>query len=138
MSRVPGLTSTASRWLVAACLVAGAAIPSEARAQDNYEIQVYGAPLTPSGRTMFELHSNYTIDGRRTTGDGTVPSYRAVHETLEITRGLNGWSELGFYLFSSANPREGYQFVGTHIRPRITAPESWKWPVGVSISQEIG
>src|SRR5258708_30018813 len=29
-----------------------------------------------------------------------------------------------------------YQFVGTHIRPRITAPESWKWPVGVSISQE--
>jgi hypothetical protein len=140
MSSVPGLTSAASRCLVVTWLVAGAAIVplSRIHAQDNYEIQVYGAPLTPQGHTMFELHSNYTIEGQKTTTDGTVPSQHAIHETLEITRGLNSWSEMGFYLFSSANPGQGYQFVGTHIRPRVTAPESWKWPVGVSISQEFG
>jgi hypothetical protein len=140
MSPVSGLTPFASRCLAVACLVAAAPVVplSRVQAQENYEIQVYGSPLTPRGRTMFELHSNYTIDGQRVTGDGTVPSHHGIHETLEITRGLNSWSEMGFYLFSSANPGEGYQFVGTHIRPRVTAPESWSWPVGVSISQEFG
>jgi hypothetical protein len=122
-----------------ALLGTGFAAPlTTATAQENYEIQVYGSPLTPIGHTMFELHSNYTLDGQRTTFDGTVPTQHALHETLEITRGLNSWSELGFYLFSSANPGQGYEFVGTHIRPRVTAPESWHWPVGVSISQEFG
>jgi hypothetical protein len=87
---------------------------------------------------MFELHSNFTTRGSTTSFDGTVPTNHAIHETLEITRGLNSWSEMGFYLFSSQNPGEGYQFVGTHIRPRVTAPQSWGWPVGVSISQEFG
>jgi hypothetical protein len=119
-------------------VVASLAPVTATRAQENYEIQVYASPLTPKGRTMYELHSNYTLTGPKTTFDNTVPTHHAVHETLEITRGLNSWSELGFYLFSSANPGEGYQFVGTHIRPRVTAPESWGWPVGVSISQEFG
>jgi hypothetical protein len=131
--------SLARTVIVLAITVAGSATPLfVASAQENYEIQVYGSALTPPHRTMFELHSNYTLTGPTTTFDGTVPTNHAVHETLEITRGLNSWSELGFYLFSSANPGEGYQFVGTHIRPRVTAPESWKWPVGVSISQEFG
>ena len=30
------------------------------------------------------------------------------------------------------------QWVGDHIRPRIKVPESWGWPVGVSLSTEIG
>jgi hypothetical protein len=28
--------------------------------------------------------------------------------------------------------------VGDHIRPRVRAPDSWHWPVGISISTEIG
>jgi hypothetical protein len=28
--------------------------------------------------------------------------------------------------------------VGDHIRPRASVPESWKWPVGVSLSAEVG
>jgi len=28
--------------------------------------------------------------------------------------------------------------VGDHIRPRVAVPESWKWPVGVSLSAEFG
>src|ERR1051325_516602 len=114
--------------LLVASVVAFAAT---ARAQENYEIQIYASPLTDKGHTMFELHSNYTLNGPRVSFDGTVPTHHALHETVEITRGLTSWSEMGFYLFSSANPGEGLQFVGTHIRPRVTAPEKWGWPVGV-------
>ena len=38
-------------------------------AQDNYEIQVYGSETVEKGRTMVELHSNYTIDGNKTIND---------------------------------------------------------------------
>lgn len=110
-----------------------------ARAQDNYEIQVYGAETVPRGVTMFELHSNFTIDGSKLgSPDGLSPANHAVHETLEITRGLNDWSELGFYWFMSVPSGQSLQWVGSHIRPRFRIPESWGWPVGVSISQEVG
>jgi len=133
-------TTVAWRRAAAAALLGVASLfpTSSVHAQENYEIQVYGSPLTPVGRTMYELHTNFTAKGMKASGDGTVPSNHGLHETLEITRGLNSWSEMGFYVFSSANPGEGFQFVGTHIRPRVTAPEKWNWPVGVSISQEFG
>jgi hypothetical protein len=119
--------------------VAMLAAPRVSIAQDNYEIQVYGSETIPRGVTMFELHSNYTLEGRRVTSEfGELPTDHAVHETLEITHGWNEWSELGFYLFNSKPDGGNFQWVGTHIRPRFRAPESWGWPVGVSISQEIG
>ncbi len=108
-------------------------------AQENYEIQVYGSETIPRGVTMFELHSNYTLNGRRGLSEyGEYPTYHALHETVEITHGFNAWSELGFYWFMAKPDGRGLEFVGTHIRPRVRAPESWGWPVGVSISQEIG
>ncbi len=112
-------------------------------AQDNYEIQVYGSDLVPPKTTMVEIHSNFTIDGQKTVVNGVLPSNHAEHETLEITQGFTSWFETGFYVFSSIQPGSGsndggWQWVGDHIRPRIAAPESWHWPVGVSISQEIG
>jgi hypothetical protein len=114
------------------------AAPGALLAQDNYEIQVYASETIPRGVTMFELHSNYTLDGRRATELGEYPTNHAVHETLEITHGWNEWSELGFYLFNSKPDGRSLQWVGTHIRPRVRVPDSWGWPVGVSISQEIG
>jgi hypothetical protein len=115
------------------------------RAQDNYEIQVYGADTVAPRTTMVELHSNFTIDGSKAAPgsiyapDGTYPTNHAEHETVEITQGLTKWSEVGFYLFTSIGPNgQGWQWVGDHIRPRVRAPDSWHWPVGVSISNEIG
>ncbi|MEO7085843.1 MAG: hypothetical protein ABI442_23010 [Gemmatimonadaceae bacterium] len=126
----------------AICVLAGCALTTVAAltagAQENYEIQVYGSETVARSVTMFELHSNYTINGSRTFIDGQIPTNHAVHETLEITHGWNDWSELGFYWFMSKPDGQGLQWVGTHIRPRVRAPESWGWPVGVSISQEIG
>lgn len=113
-------------------------IASPLAAQENYEIQVYGSETMARGVTMFELHSNYTINGRRLLSGDELPTYHAVHETLEITHGFNDWSELGFYWFTSVPSGQGLQWVGTHLRPRVRVPESWGWPVGVSISQEFG
>jgi hypothetical protein len=109
-----------------------------ARAQGNYEVQVYGAETIAPRSTMVEIHSNLTVEGTKTVQDGVLPTEHAVHETLELTQGINDWSEVGFYVFSSIQPDGGWQWVGDHIRPRVRIPEKWHWPVGVSLSQEIG
>src|SRR6266702_2543063 len=115
-------------FVLASCLFA-LSVP----AQDNYEIQVYGSETVPIGKTMVELHSNYTIEGERQTVNGVLPSYHAFHETLEITHGFTPWFETGFYVFSSIQPGHGWQWVGDHIRPRVAVPERWEWPVGLSV-----
>ena len=107
-------------------------------AQDNYEIQVYSSPTQTKGSTIFEIHSNFTFSGEKYIVDGVRPSNHALHETLEITHGITENFEIGFYLFTNYTSPYGYSFVGTHIRPRVRVPEKWKWPVGVSLSTEIG
>jgi len=113
-------------------------------AQDNYEIQVYGSQTVAPKTTMLELHSNFTVDGSKPlpgseyTADGTYPTNHALHETVEITQGLTSWSEVGFYIFTSSRSGQGIQWVGDHIRPRVRVPDSWHWPVGVSLSTEVG
>jgi len=109
-----------------------------ARAQGNYEIQVYGSDTVAPRSTMLELHSNFTAEGQRRTIDGVAPTHHAEHETIEITQGLNDWSEVGFYVFTSVQSGLGAQWVGDHIRPRVRVPEKWRWPVGVSLSTEVG
>jgi hypothetical protein len=122
-------------WAVLLFCVAFA-IP--AHAQGNYEIQVYGADTVPPKSLMVELHSNYTVDGQHNTIDGVYPTNHQEHETIELTEGINNWSEVGFYIFTSEQAGHGVQWVGDHIRPRVRVPDSWHWPVGVSLSTEVG
>ena len=121
--------------LAAAMLLAGSA--TTVRAQGNYEVQVYGSDLVPKGNTMVEMHSNFTASGFK-GGGGLMPTNHAEHETLEITHGFNDWFETGFYQFTSIQPDGTYQWVGTHIRPRVAVPERYKLPVGLSLSTEVG
>ncbi len=109
-----------------------------AAAQGAYEIQIYGADLVPAGRTMVELHSNYTFDGVAAPEGGLYSSRHALHETLEVTRGVTDWFEVGVYLFTSLRPGAGPEWVGDHVRPRVRAPAAWHWPVGASLSLEVG
>jgi hypothetical protein len=106
--------------------------------QENYEIQVYASPTMTMGSTIFEIHSNFTFNGEKNIIDKVRPSYHSLHETLEITHGISKNFELGFYLFTNYTREYGYKIIGTHIRPRISVPEKWKWPVGVSLSAELG
>ncbi|GAB2971730.1 hypothetical protein GCM10027049_01650 [Mucilaginibacter puniceus] len=107
-------------------------------AQSNYEIQVYASPTMKKGLTMFELHSNYTISGSTTSSGPELPTNHAIHETIEITHGWTNWFETGFYIFNSIGNDGRTAYVGSHIRPRVAAPASWNWPIGVSISTEFG
>jgi hypothetical protein len=132
----PGGFATVRHALLAIGLLAGAA--PGAFAQGNYEVQVYGSELVPKGVTMVELHSNFTAKGVQGVVDGVLPTHHAEHETLEITHGFGEWFELGSYLFTSVQPDGSYQWVGSHIRPRLTVPERYGLPVGVSLSMEFG
>jgi hypothetical protein len=123
-------------WLIA--LVAWLGTAAGAGAQNNFEIQVYPSETIAPGRTMLELHTNSALRGTTTTIDGVLPTRRAVHETLEITHGFTPWFETGFYVFTSIQPDGEWHWVGDHIRPRVRVPESWQWPVGLSLSTEIG
>jgi hypothetical protein len=119
-------------------ILAIAALPRIAPAQNNYEIQVYPSDTVKPGTTMVELHNNFTISGSKTTVNGERPTNHQWHETIEITHGFTPFFEVGFYIFTAADTRYGYQWVGDHIRPRVAIPEDWKWPVGLSLSAEIG
>ena len=89
-----------------------------ARAQENYEIQVYAYDTVEPGHTMVELHSNFTFEGSKTFQDGMYPTNHQLHETIEITHGFTDWFETGFYIFTSEHNGQGIDWVGDHIRPR--------------------
>src|SRR5262245_9435583 len=80
-------------------------------AQDNYEIQVYSADTVAPRTTMVEFHTNFTVQGTQTPVNGVLPTNHALHETIEITQGWNNWFETGFYIFTSANPGIGWNWV---------------------------
>jgi Putative MetA-pathway of phenol degradation len=127
------------RTLLALTLVTSYAFfPAPSRGQDNYEIQVYAYDTVEPGHTMVELHSNFTIDGSKSVQNGLLPTNHAEHETIEITHGFTDWFETGFYIFTSERSGQGVQWVGDHIRPRVRIPKKWHWPVGLSLSNELG
>ena len=127
-------------WVAAIGMLcfAAALTAAPAAAQDNYEIQVYGYDTVAPHHTMVEWHNNFTIDGSKETINGVAPTNHAFHETIEITHGFTTWFETGVYIFTSARSGDGWDWVGDHIRPRFRVPPSWHWPVGVSVSNEIG
>ena len=124
------------RLALVAAVILGATIIC--RAQDKYEIQVYGAQTVPAGSTMVELHSNFTFEGAKTVENGVLPTEHELHETIEVTQGWNDWFETGFYIFTAVPSGQGWQWVGDHIRPRVRVPDRWHWPVGASLSLEFG
>jgi len=107
-------------------------IAKESNAQDAGEIQVYGSATIPKYTTMIELHSNYTI-----TGPKANQNYHPFLQTIEVTTGISENLELGFYIFTYNNNGK-LQYTGSHIRPRVKAPDEWHLPVGLSLSSEIG
>jgi hypothetical protein len=131
------LVPMSARVLLPAML-ASLLLCAAARAQDNYEIQVYASETVPPKTTMVELHSNFIFEGSKATEEGVLPTEHELHETIEITQGFTPWFETGFYVFTTVPNGQGWRWVGDHIRPRVRAPERWHWPVGASLSFEFG
>jgi hypothetical protein len=108
----------------------------DTKAQADNEIQVYASPTIQHKWTIVELHSNYTIRGIKKLADPSSAHW--TNETLEITHGIAKNMELGFYTFTAFMPGGRYVYLGNQIRPRVTVPEEWKWPLGASLSMEVG
>ncbi len=109
-------------------IIPALALPS--RAQDNYEIQVYAYDTVAPRHTMVELHSNFTFQGSKNSQNGLLPTNHQLHETIEITHGFTDWFETGFYIFTSAQNGQGWDWVGDHIRPRVRIPKKWNKQAG--------
>ncbi len=107
-------------------------------AQDAFEIQVYEYATVPAGRWDLETHLNYVAKGS-TVGVGDVaPTEHQTHLTFELTRGITPFFEMAGYLVLANLPGDGPDFAGWRLRPRVSAPEEWHLPVGLSLSLEVG
>ncbi len=135
---ITGLAGISIRVLLFSLMCLTSLHPSAARAQDNYEIQVYPSETMAPKTLLVELHSNFTVEGSTTAQSGILPTEHQEHETIELTEGINNWFEVGFYIFTAEKNGNGVQWVGDHIRPRVRVPSRWHWPVGVSLSSEFG
>src|ERR1035441_1359274 len=69
------------RCLPVAFAAAAMLFAGSARAQGNYEIQVYGADTVEPKNLMVELHSNFTPEGQKYVIDGVYPTNHRSEES---------------------------------------------------------
>ncbi len=102
-------------------------------AQEAYDIQVFSSPTVEKHITDISFHANIAPKGPQYMPQNGHP----FHATLEATTGILDNFEIGVYAFTRYT-ENSYRFMGTHIRPRITVPEKWRWKAGASLSVEFG
>ena len=111
--------------------------PRVLAAQDPFEIQVYEYVTVPKGKWNLETHFNYVQRGTRLFEGLVAPSEHQTHLTFELTRGITDWFEMAGYLVTARRDGDAPEYVAWRVRPRVRAPESWKLPVGLSLSTEV-
>ena len=113
-------------------------IPSSARAQDMFEIQVYPYETVAPRHTMFEFHMNFFPSGTKSSENGKYPVHHQFHFTTEITHGITEHFELAGYIVTAWAPEHGFKLAGARVRPRFRLPEKWRLPFKFSLSTEVG
>lgn len=113
-------------------------VASFAYAQDSFEIEVYGSETLQQGETAVELHSNFNAEAEDNPTPGVYPSQHSLNESVEIAHGFTDWLQGSFYVLTSINTAYGWQWAGDRVRPQVRIPEAWHWPVGLSLSAEVG
>ena len=88
-------------------------LTTAARAQDNFEIQVYDAATSQPGHSGFELHLN-------AFGNGVS------HFTLEPHVGLLSWLEAGAYFETLLGPDGNFHYAGVKLRLKMRVPRRLK------------
>jgi hypothetical protein len=124
--------------VAAAAALATPALATPALAQDPFEIQVYEYVTVPAGRWNLETHFNHVQRGTTLFEGKVAPTQHQTHLTFELTRGITDWFEMAGYLVTARRDGDAPEYVGWRVRPRVRAPESWKLPVGLSLSTEVG
>ena len=125
------------RLLLAFPILAGA-LASPLHAQDPFEIQVYEYETVPKGKWSLETHVNYVSKGTTTWDGPMAPTQGQFHTTFELPHGITDDFELAGYLLLGSYTGGSFQYAGARIRPRVSVPKAWDWPIGVSFSVEFG
>jgi hypothetical protein len=128
---------TARRGSLLACLSLAASV-SAGQAQEQFIIEVYGHRTEPVGAWTLETHANYVARG--TTGyDGTVaPTQHQARAALELSGGIFRRFDVAGYLLLARRPGLAPEYAGWAVRTRASAPESWRLPIGLALSAELG
>ena len=87
-----------------------------------------------------ETHLNYTGRGTKTYENTVAPTHNQFHMTYELTRGITQNFEMVGYLVLAGRPgtNHRWEYAGWRVRPRVSLPRSWRLPLDVSISGEVG
>ena len=109
-----------------------------ARAQDPFEIQIYEYETVPKGMWNLETHVNYVGRGTREFEGPVAPTHEQFHLTFELTHGITHHFEMAVYQVLAYRPEGGFEYVGWRLRPRVMLPRSWRLPVDISLSGEVG
>lgn len=113
--------------LPALALAAALALrPAPVRAQTD-EIQVYDASIVKPGQFNVMVHSNFTPDGRKSSGfaGGIVPD-NSVNGAVEWAYGVKDWFEQGLYfpVYSAYSKGRGGSLNGFKIRELFVRPHA--------------
>lgn len=105
------------------------ALAPVARAQDEFEIQVYDVEVAPRGESGLELHLNHHLI--HDAPDQT-------HLTFEPHYGLRDWWELGGYFQTSLSTTGDLEYAGVKLRSKLRWPRRvWDGRLGLAINFEI-
>lgn len=116
-----GAAAVGVRLLAAALLALWAA---RAAAFDRFEIQVYQPEIAAPGRFGLELHTNYTVGGRKEPAyEGEIPPWHTARFTLEPALGVTPWLELGAYLQLLDAPGTSLRYAGSKVRAKLVGPQ---------------
>jgi hypothetical protein len=112
-------------------------VGSAARAQDNFEIQVYDSETAPRGAVGLEVHLNVFAQGVRQAAGVELPTDRVTHFTLEPHVGLARWCEAGAYLQTALRPDGNFDYAGVKLRYKMRVPRRFAGVVGLALNIEL-
>ena len=110
-------------------LLAVVLISTTARAQDEFEIQVYDVETAKQGEAGLELHLNHHLI--HAAPDQT-------HLTFEPHYGLQSWLELGGYFQTALTTSGDFAYAGVKVRLKARWPRRvWDERIGLAANVEV-
>ena len=104
------------------------ALTARARAQDEFEIQVYDVETAHRGEPGLEVHVNYHL---------IHDAADALHVTFEPHYGLRSWLELGGYFQTSLDTSGDFEYAGVKLRAKMRWPRRlWQDRLGLAMNVE--